>query len=249
MSDSPASPVIEAKGISHRYNGVLALDDLSLSISAGSFSAVLGPNGAGKSTLAMILSGMLKPSSGLLTYAGLDRSAIHPGRGLIRSGICLVPEGRRLFGQLTVEENLVLGGYGAGLNRAESRRRMEVAIEILPAGLREGMKTRQAGMLSGGERQMLALARALMADPKVMLIDEPSMGLAPILTGKVYEVLSGLNRRGVTIIVVEQQATHALMAANMLHVLERGKLIYSGVPTGDAAAKALRAGYGVEAVA
>ena len=244
MRESPPPAVaIEAKRVGHRYNGVLALDGLSISIARGSFSAVLGPNGAGKSTLAQILSGMLKPTSGTVDYGGLETSDIRPGEGLIRSGICLVPEGRRLFGQLTIEENLILGGYGAGLNRKQTRERIASVAATLPPALREGMRSRLAGMLSGGERQMVALARALMADPNVIFIDEPSMGLAPILIDKVYDVLSELNRSGVTIVVIEQQATHALKFANTLHVLERGALIYSGPAQSEEAADALRAGY------
>lgn len=248
MHETAGGLAIEAKGLTHRYSGVLALDGLSITIARGSFSAVLGPNGAGKSTLAQILSGMLKPTSGTVTYAGIAPSAVRPGRGLIRSGICLVPEGRRLFGQLSIEENLLLGGYGAGLNRAQTRQRMQEAIEVLPASLREGMRTRLAGMLSGGERQMLALGRALMASPNTIIIDEPSLGLAPLLIQRVYEVLSGLNRRGVTIVVVEQQATHAIRMAQDIHVMERGKLIYSGPAISAAAEQALRSGYVGEAV-
>jgi branched-chain amino acid transport system ATP-binding protein len=248
MHESTGELAIDAKGLTHRYSGVLALDGLSISIARGSFSAVLGPNGAGKSTLAQILSGMLKPTAGTVTYSGVAPSEVRPGHGLIRSGICLVPEGRRLFGQLSIEENLLLGGYGAGLNRAQTRQRMQEAIDVLPASLREGMRTRLAGMLSGGERQMLALGRALMANPNTIIIDEPSMGLAPLLIQKVYEVLSGLNRRGVTILVVEQQATHAIRMAQDIHVMERGKLIYNGPATGAAAEQALRSGYVGEAV-
>jgi len=248
MHEPTGELAIEARGLTHRYSGVLALDGLSISIARGSFSAVLGPNGAGKSTLAQILSGMLKPTAGSVAYAGVAPSAVRPGRGLIRSGICLVPEGRRLFGQLSIEENLVLGGYGAGLNRAQTRQRMQEAIEVLPTSLREGMRSRLAGLLSGGERQMLALGRALMANPNTIIIDEPSMGLAPLLIQKVYEVLSTLNQRGVTIVVVEQQATHAIRSARAIHVMERGKLTYSGPATGNAAEQALRAGYVGEAV-
>ncbi len=243
MHEPTAEFAIEATDLTHRYNGVLAIDGLSIAIARGSFSAVLGPNGAGKSTLAQILSGMLKPTAGSVAYAGLAPSAVRAGRGLIRSGICLVPEGRRLFGELTIEENLVLGGYGAGLNRTQIRQRMQETVEVLPANLREGMRSRLAGMLSGGERQMLALGRALMAKPDTIIIDEPSMGLAPLLIHKVYEVLSSLNQRGVTIVVVEQQATHAIRVSREIHVMERGQLIYSGTATGAAAEQALRSGY------
>jgi branched-chain amino acid transport system ATP-binding protein len=204
---------------------------------------VIGSNGAGKSTLAQLLSGMLKPTAGTIRYGGLDEACVKLGQGLIRSGVCLVPEGRRLFGQLSIEENLVLGGYGAGLGRVQIRQRMQEVLEMLPAGLREGMRTRLAGMLSGGERQMLALARALMAKPSTIIIDEPSMGLAPLLIQKVYDILSDLHRRGVTIVVVEQQATHALLSAQTVHVMERGRLIYSGPPSSSEVEAALRSGY------
>jgi branched-chain amino acid transport system ATP-binding protein len=243
MAESPLEFAIEAKGLVHRYSGVLALDDLSIAFERGSFSAVLGSNGAGKSTLAQLLSGMLKPTAGTIRYGGLDEACVKLGRGLIRSGVCLVPEGRRLFGQLSIEENLVLGGYGAGLGRVQIRQRMQEVLEMLPAGLREGMRTRLAGMLSGGERQMLALARALMAKPSTIIIDEPSMGLAPLLIQKVYDILSDLHRRGVTIVVVEQQATHALLSAQTVHVMERGRLIYSGPPSSSEVEAALRSGY------
>ncbi|MEI7786055.1 MAG: ATP-binding cassette domain-containing protein [Betaproteobacteria bacterium] len=243
MAESSLGFAIEAKGLVHRYSGVLALDDLSIAFERGSFSAVLGSNGAGKSTLAQLLSGMLKPTAGTIRYGGLDEASVKLGRGLIRSGVCLVPEGRRLFGQLSIEENLVLGGYGAGLGRVQIRQRMQEVLEMLPAGLREGMRTRLAGMLSGGERQMLALARALMAKPSIIIIDEPSMGLAPLLIQKVYDILSDLHRRGVTIVVVEQQATHALLSAQTVHVMERGRLIYSGPPSSSEVEAALRSGY------
>jgi branched-chain amino acid transport system ATP-binding protein len=243
MAESSLGFAIEAKGLVHRYSGVLALDDLSIAFERGSFSAVLGSNGAGKSTLAQLLSGMLKPTAGTIRYGGLDEACVKLGQGLIRSGVCLVPEGRRLFGQLSIEENLVLGGYGAGLGRVQIRQRMQEVLEMLPAGLREGMRTRLAGMLSGGERQMLALARALMAKPSIIIIDEPSMGLAPLLIQKVYDILSDLHRRGVTIVVVEQQATHALLSAQAVHVMERGRLIYSGPPSSSEVEAALRSGY------
>ena len=191
---------------------------------------------------------MLRPTSGTIAYGDATPSGAARARGLVPEGVCLVPEGRRLFGQLTIHENLVLGGYGAGLSRAKIRDRIDEVMHILPAGLREGMRSRHAGMLSGGERQMLALARAMMASPRVLLIDEPSMGLAPILIDKVYEVLRELHGQGVTLVVIEQQATHAIRFADTLHILERGRISYSGPATGEAAQAALRAGYVGEAI-
>ncbi|HSW16786.1 MAG TPA: ATP-binding cassette domain-containing protein [Ramlibacter sp.] len=244
LETTPLDAVIEVRGVTHRYGGVLALEDLSLTIERGSFSAVLGSNGAGKSTLALIIAGMLSPTAGQVRYGALSRAVKpRPGAGLARSGVCLVPEGRRLFADLSIHENLVLGGYGAGLGRAQISQRLEQIVPILPERLRADMRGRTAGMLSGGERQMLALARALMADPSVILIDEPSMGLAPILVDQLYDVLHELHQRGVTIVVIEQQATHALRMATTAHVLERGRLIHSGPAADDAVQEALMAGH------
>jgi branched-chain amino acid transport system ATP-binding protein len=239
MYEAGVCPIISAAGIVHRYGGVLALDGVSLDVPRGAFAAILGPNGAGKSTLGLILSGMLRPTSGNLK---IDGAMVKGAQAAISKGIRLVPEGRRLFGQMSVIENLRLGGYGTKCSAAELKRRTGEILEFLPKKLREHSHC-VAASLSGGEQQMLAIGRALMAAPRVLIIDEPSLGLAPILIGRVYELLAELRRKGVTIVLIEQIATHALQHADMITVLDRGHIIYSGTPRSASAEAALHAGY------
>jgi branched-chain amino acid transport system ATP-binding protein len=232
---------IVVKNVVHRYAAVLALNGVSLEVPAGSFTAVLGPNGAGKSTLAQILCGVMQPTTGTVEVDGVVQAK--PGhRALIEKGVVLVPEGRRLFGQLSCRENLVLGAYGAGCNRAETQRRLDETMTLMPAAIQVG-QDRAAATLSGGEQQMLALGRAMMAKPRTIVMDEPSLGLAPILIDKVYEVLSGLNASGVTVVVIEQVAAHAMRHARSMTVLDRGTVAYSGLVTDSSAAEALQIGY------
>lgn len=231
-----AEAIVSASGVTHRYSGVLALENVSLSVPRGAFMAIFGPNGAGKSTLGMILGGMLQPTSGKVAKADP------------KERIALVPEGRRLFGQLSVRDNLILGGYGAKASRAETLRRLDDVMRLMPRSIQDGIE-RQAVTLSGGERQMVALGRALMAQPQAIVLDEPSLGLAPVLIDKVYEVLDGLNRQGTTIVVIEQMATWAATHAQTMAVIDRGRIVYQGAASGEAADAALRAGYVGEATA
>jgi branched-chain amino acid transport system ATP-binding protein len=235
---APTKPVLVARNIVHRYGGVLALDGVSLEIGRGEFLSILGSNGAGKTTLSLIMSGLLAPTSGSLRADGETRIAA----GKSPKGVSLVPEGRRLFGQLTVVENLLLGGYGAGASTARINARMNEVLAGLPKALRDDPK-RFAATLSGGEQQMLAIGRALMAGPQVLIIDEPSMGLAPILIEQVYAVLARLHAEGVTIVLLEQMATHAVRHSDRLLILDRGRVVYAGTPKGDAANAALLEGY------
>ena len=228
-ADGQEAAILEARAIGHRYSGVLALTGVSMRIGRGSFNAVLGPNGAGKSTLAQILGGLLAPTTG----------SVIREVGRTWRDVSLVPEGRHLFGQLTIEQNLIVAGYGAGLNRHQSRNRIRALAAFLPEALRDGMATRHAVSLSGGERQIIALVRALMGEPRLIIIDEPSLGLAPIVTDRVYGLLQGLHQDGVTIVVVEQIATHAAEHADTLHLLSRGQIVYSGPASGEAADFAL----------
>jgi branched-chain amino acid transport system ATP-binding protein len=220
---------VEAVGVTHRYAGVLALDGISLRIERGSFSGVFGPNGAGKSTLSLVLGGMLTPTNGSVTRHGGVRLA-------------LVPEGRRLFGQLPVRENLMLGAFAVKESRAQTQARFDEVLQLMPASIAEGL-ARPAVTLSGGERQMLALGRALMCKPDVVLLDEPSLGLAPVMIDRVYEVLSALHKKGATIVVIEQMATHAMEYVDTMFVLDRGRLAYQGPMSGEVAENALKAGY------
>ncbi|MBC7657732.1 MAG: ATP-binding cassette domain-containing protein [Frankiaceae bacterium] len=232
---------IVVRNIVHRYAAVLALNGITLEVPAGSFTAVLGPNGAGKSTLAQILCGVLQPTGGTVEVDGVVQEK--PGkRALIGQGVVLVPEGRRLFGQLSCREILILGAYGAGCDRAETQRRLDETMPLMPAAIQSG-QDRAAATLSGGEQQMLALGRAMMAKPRTIVMDEPSLGLAPILIDKVYEVLGQLNASGVTVVVIEQVAAHAMRHARSMTVLDRGTLAYSGSVTDASAAQALQIGY------
>ena len=242
MSESTVQGArIVATDIVHRYAAVLALNGVTIDIEAGSFTAVLGPNGAGKSTLAQILCGNVKPTSGSV-LVDQDAATPHRQRPFIQQGVVLVPEGRRLFGQLSCRENLILGAYGVRCSRAETQRRLESTLELMPKAVRDGQQ-RAAATLSGGEQQMLALGRAIMAAPRAIVIDEPSLGLAPILIDKVYEVLAQLNARGVTVIVIEQVAAHAMRYARSMTVLDRGRISYAGSVNDKSAAEALQVGY------
>jgi len=229
------------KNVVHRYAAVLALNDISIDVAPGSFTAVLGPNGAGKSTLAQILCGVMRPTRGTVEVDGTAQTQ-RGSATFIDQGVVLVPEGRRLFGQLSVSENLLLGAYGARCSRAETQRRLAEILELMPASVRHG-RDRAAATLSGGEQQMLALGRAMMAAPRTIVMDEPSLGLAPILIDKVYDVLGQLNDRGVTVLVIEQVAAHAMRHARTMTVLDRGTVAYSGSVTNATALEALQVGY------
>jgi branched-chain amino acid transport system ATP-binding protein len=235
------SRTVRVDDVVHRYAGVLALNGVSLEIQPGTFTAVLGPNGAGKSTLAQILCGVLRPTHGSVSVDGVARKK-HSRRAFVEEGIVLVPEGRRLFGQLSIRENLLLGAYGAGCGTAEMNRRLEETLKLMPLAVQEGQQ-RAAATLSGGEQQMLAVGRAVMAAPRIVVLDEPSLGLAPILIDKVYEVLGKLNAAGVTVVVIEQIAAHAIRYAKSLAVLDRGRIAYSGSVAGGAVQEALKVGY------
>ena len=232
---------IAVAGVVHRYAAVLALNGVTLDVAAGSFTTVLGPNGAGKSTLAQVLCGTLAPTAGTVAVDGADAGR-RSGQGFIDQGVVLVPEGRRLFGQLSCRENLVLGAYGSGANRAETNRRLAQTLALMPPAVQQGQQ-RAAATLSGGEQQMLALGRAMMAAPRAIVLDEPSLGLAPILIDKVYEVLAQLNAQGVTVLVIEQVAAHAMRCATTMTLLDRGAVSFSGSVTDDSAQHALQAGY------
>lgn len=232
---------IAVRNIVHRYAGVLALNGISLSVESGTFTAVLGPNGAGKSTLAQILCGVLRPTRGDVEVDGVAQTRA-ARRAFVEQGVVIVPEGRRLFGQLSVRENLILGAYGARCPATEMDKRLADTLQLMPRAVQEGQE-RAAATLSGGEQQMLALGRAIMAAPRTIVLDEPSLGLAPILIDKVYEVLGQLNARGVTVMVIEQIAAHAMRYATSLTVLDRGGIVFSGSATDSAAEEALKVGY------
>ncbi len=207
------------------YNDViLVLKGLSLEVPAGKIVALLGGNGAGKTTTLKAISGLVRPRSGriLLDGEGLERLATSE---IVERGVIHVPEGRKLFPEMTVRDNLLLGGFSRGA-RPRQAERLEQVFGIFPR-LRE--RERQvAGTLSGGEQQMVAIGRGLMAGPRVLMLDEPSLGLAPILVEEMFRVVQEINRAGVTVLLVEQNTEHALAIASRGFVLESGRVVLSG---------------------
>jgi branched-chain amino acid transport system permease protein len=237
---STAEPVLSLRNIHHRYAGVLALQDVTMDVRRGEFLAVLGVNGSGKSTLSCIASGVLKPAKGSIVLYGRSAEA-GGGSSFVGEGVIVVPEGRRLFGQLSVAENLKLGAYGQpGRVVAE---RLAKVVKLMPQTVQQNLQ-RAAATFSGGEQQIIAIGRALMAEPKVLLVDEPSLGLAPILINRVYEILDQLHREhGVSVVVFEQLATHAMCYASRVVVLEQGSVFFEGLAHEDRTVEALRDGY------
>ena len=207
------------------YGSVAALKGVSLSIKTGELVAVVGPNGAGKSTLLRAIAGLNAPRSGTIAVNGADLRLRTPERR-VADGISLVPEGRHVFGSLTVEENIKLGATtrsdGRGAVQAD-RERMLSLFPILASRLPQ-----RAGQLSGGEQQMLAIARALMAAPRLLLLDEPSLGLAPLIVDTVYQVIGELRRGGLSVLLVEQNIQRALQTADRAYVLDTGRVAVSG---------------------
>ena len=214
--------MLSLRGLNVHYGKIHALRDLSLSVAEGEAVSVVGANGAGKSTLMWTLAGVLRPTSGEILFRGAPLAA--RAHEVVRSGLSLVPERRRLFAELSVEENLVMGGY---LRHDEAlgadRERM---LEMFPI-LRQRLG-QTAGTLSGGEQQMLAIARALMGRPRMLLLDEPTLGLAPLMVDQVMETLDAVRREGTPLLLVEQNAQRALELADRAYVLETGSVVREG---------------------
>jgi len=206
------------------YGNIQALKSVSLEVEQGEIVSLIGANGAGKSTLLKTISGLLKPKKGDLRYLG-ESIAGKAAQQIVMAGISHVPEGRRVFANMSVEENLTLGAFQRK-DKHGIREDFEKVYSLFPR-LRERRK-QQSGTLSGGEQQMLAISRALMARPKLLLLDEPSMGLAPILVKTIFQIIEEINRGGTTILLVEQNANLALSIAQRAYVLETGIVVLSG---------------------
>jgi branched-chain amino acid transport system ATP-binding protein len=217
-ADSPLPALIEVNGLSASYGHVAALKPLDLRVEEGEFVTVLGPNGAGKTTLLRAISRLIA-SDGKVKFKGQDVTAV-PTHRLAKLGIIMVQEGRGLFGEMTVQENLLLGAYGLGGSKDEGERRFEQVFRLFPR-LRE-RAAQVAASLSGGEQQMLAVGRALMAGPKLLMLDEPSLGLAPMVAAGILDTLGELNRSGLGILLVEQRAPQALKLARRVYILSSG---------------------------
>ena len=218
--------MLKVEDLNVYYGSIHALKGVSLNVDKGEIVTLIGANGAGKSTLLKTLSGLLKPKRGTIDY--LDSSiAGKPAQTIVKAGISHVPEGRRVFAEMSVEENIELGAF-LRKDRAAIQQDFQKVYEIFPR-LHERRK-QSAGTLSGGEQQMLAMGRAIMAKPKLLLLDEPSMGLAPLMVQTIFEVVRDINKEGTTILLVEQNANMALSVANRAYVIETGRVILSGTP-------------------
>ena len=206
------------------YGSIHALKGVSLEVNKGEIVTLIGANGAGKSTLLKTVSGLLKPKAGTIEY--MNKSiAGRPAQEIVKAGITQVPEGRRVFAEMSVEENIQLGAF-LRKDKEEIQQSFQKVYETFPR-LYERRK-QSAGTLSGGEQQMLAMGRAIMAKPKLLLLDEPSMGLAPLMVQTIFEVIREINKEQTTILLVEQNANMALSVADRAYVLETGKVIISG---------------------
>ena len=199
--------MLEIRGLTSAYGGIVAVRDVSLRVAAGQCVALIGSNGAGKTTLLHTICGLMRPTSGNITFRDADITG-QPAYRVARKGMLLVPEGRQILGPLSVRENLELGRLALGARAGGPYANLEAVLELFPR-LAERLE-QLAGSLSGGEQQMLAIGRALMGSPDLLLLDEPSLGLAPIVVGTVFETLRRLNEAGLTILLVEQNARRAL---------------------------------------
>ena len=219
--------LLSVQDLSVSYSAIRAVRSISFEIKAGEIVTLIGANGAGKSTVLNTLSGLIKPDTGSIVFSGENIVGMKPHK-IVEAGLALCPEGRRVFSRMSVAENLEMGGYThSDEENAETR---ELVYEHFPR-LRE-RRRQMAGTLSGGEQQMLAMGRALMSRPKLLMLDEPSMGLAPLLIEEIFSIIKTLGAAGTTILLVEQNANMALQVANRAYVLEIGKVVKIG--TGEA---------------
>lgn len=216
--------MLSVKDLNVYYGSIHAIHDVSFEVSEGEIVTLIGANGAGKTTILHTVSALMHPKSGSVNFCGTDITHMEPNR-IVKLGMAHVPEGRRIFPSLTVMENLEMGAY-TRKNKDEIEADFDLVFERLPR-LKERRK-QAAGTLSGGEQQMLAIGRAIMSRPKMMLLDEPSMGLSPILVSEIFDIISYVNTMGVTILLVEQNAKRALQIANRAYVLETGDIVLSG---------------------
>jgi branched-chain amino acid transport system ATP-binding protein len=220
--------MLDINGINVNYENIRALKEVSLGIDEGKIAALIGANGAGKTTLLKTISGILRPASGNIDYMGQRISKASPAE-IVKMGISQSPEGRRVFPQMTVLENLEMGAYLRSDTKETQDSDLERVFGIFPI-LKE-RKSQLSLTLSGGEQQMLTIGRALMAHPKLLLLDEPSMGLAPLFVKTIFEVIKKINQEGLTILLVEQNSFMALSIANTGYVLETGKIVMEGKGT------------------
>ncbi len=216
--------MLEIEGVDAYYKDLQALWGVSMQVNEGELVALVGPNGAGKTTTLRAISGLLKPAEGNIRFDGKSLAKESPNK-IVELGICQVPEGGRVFTSMSVLENLELGAYVAQARR-EKDQSLKWVFEIFPR--LEERQDQRAGTLSGGERQMLAIGRALMSKPRLLLLDEPSFGLAPLLVEHIFEMISEINRQGVTVLLVEQNVRAALELTQRAYVIENGRIVGQG---------------------
>jgi branched-chain amino acid transport system ATP-binding protein len=237
MADAQATVLLKVDGLIVNYGAINALRGISFEVTKGEIITLIGANGAGKTTTLHAISNIIKKTQGKVIFDGIDISAMPPDR-IVAAGLVQVPEGRRIFANLTVRENLEMGAY---TSHKPIREDMEKVFGIFPR-LKERIR-QVAGTLSGGEQQMLAMGRSLMAQPRLLLLDEPSMGLAPILVDEIFSVIKGINETGTTVLLVEQNAYKALALASRAYILETGEIIKSGMAAGLMQDEAVKAAY------
>ena len=222
--NQPLSPLLELRELDVAYGGIRAVRGLNLRVNQGELVALIGANGAGKSTTLRAVCGLVPHAAGEIIYEGVSIAGT-PSYRLVRRGLVMVPEGRGIFGQLTIEENLAMGAYSRRDGEAV-RRDTEHVLQLFPR-LKERLK-QSAGTLSGGEQQMLAMGRAMISRPRLLLLDEPSMGLAPLMVERIFEVIRSIAKEGVTILLIEQNARLALELSDRGYVMESGRMILDG---------------------
>ncbi|WP_270527703.1 ABC transporter ATP-binding protein [Mitsuokella jalaludinii] len=234
-----AEPMLKIDNIDVYYGAIHALKGISLEVNEGEIVTLIGANGAGKSTTLRTISGLLKPKAGSITFLGQNIAGVR-AHEIVKKGISQVPEGRRVFAEMTVMENLDLGAF-VRKDKAGIQQDLKHVFELFPR--LEERKNQSAGTLSGGEQQMLAMGRALMSRPKLLLLDEPSMGLAPLLIKEIFNIIVDINKSGTTVLLVEQNANMALSIANRAYVLETGRITLSGKAQDLAASEDVRKAY------
>lgn len=230
--------MLEFKKVSTHYGKIQALHEISLNIQKGEIVTLIGANGAGKTTLLSTLCGDPRASEGQVIYRGVDITQL-PTSKIMREDIALVPEGRRVFSRMTVEENLVMGGFFA--DRQQYQERIERVYKLFPRLYER--RSQRSGTMSGGEQQMLAIGRALMSQPELLLLDEPSLGLAPIIIMQIFDTIQQLREEGMTIFLVEQNANQALKLADRGYVLENGHIVLEDSGKALLANEAVRSAY------
>jgi branched-chain amino acid transport system ATP-binding protein len=231
--------MLKLTGVDAGYSGFQALFGVSLEIAAGEAVAVIGPNGAGKTTLMRVISGLIRPTAGTISMEGTDLVAT-PAHQILALGIAHVPENRRLFARMTVEDNLRMGAYVASA-RPKFRQRLEFVYDLFP---RMAERRHQfAGTMSGGEQQMCAIGRALMSEPRLLLLDEPSAGLAPVIVQQVFELVRRIRASGLTVLIVEQNIRQVLRVVDRAYLLEAGSLRLEGSASELLASETIRAAY------